>query len=370
MIIIFFYTALIVSVIGLIIATYTDIKERIVPNRLNYGLALVGLIIFGAQAYFESNPLPFLYSLFGMFFGFFFGWILWKLGVFAGGDIKLFMGLGALNPFTPALLKIGLLSNANIPLFPITLFVYSLLAFLPYGLFVIACRIIKNKKYQKELYNEMKPKVLLAIHASIFASATYAILIFLGISTLTTIIALIVWGLLKSKKKYITLICVIVALIFSSNLFINALITAIFVSVIAYTIIKLLFSTRKVLSKEIEVKKLEEGMIPSTSLYWKGKKVIEEKGINFELIIKCIKEKNSKPLTELLSHKKEIISARKARGLSEEELREIKKLAQKGLIPKKIRIKESMPFVPTMFLGYLLCLILGDFVILLFLGMI
>ncbi|MFA5931222.1 MAG: prepilin peptidase [archaeon] len=370
MITIFFYTTILVSIIGLITATYTDLKARIVPNTLNYGLTITGLLIFAIQSYFESSPLPFLYSLFGMCFGFFFGWILWKMGVFAGGDVKLFMGLGALNPFTPALLKIGLLSSANIPFFPITLFIYSLIAFLPYGLFVITMKIANNKKFQKELYEEMKPKILAAIHASIFASAAFVLLNFLGINPLLTILIVIIWGILKNKKKYITIISLIIALILNLNLLIQALSATVFLSVIVYTIIKLLFSTKRVLSSEIKVKKLEEGMIPSTSLYFKGKKVLEEKNLDFALIMKCVKEKNSKPLFDLLAPKKEIISARKARGLTEEELKEIKKLAQKGLIPKKIRIKESMPFVPTMLLGYILCLILGDFTLMIFMGLI
>jgi prepilin signal peptidase PulO-like enzyme (type II secretory pathway) len=43
----------------------------------------------------------------------------------------------------------------------------------------------------------------------------------------------------------------------------------------------------------------------------------------------------------------------------------LNKLAKKGLIPKTIAIKESMPFVPTMLLGYIFCLILGDLVFIL-----
>ena len=67
-----------------------------------------------------------------------------------------------------------------------------------------------------------------------------------------------------------------------------------------------------------------------------------------------------KALKGMLAPKKEIVSARKARGLTDEEIKEVKKLAAKGLIPKKLLIKESMPFVPTMLLGYLLCIAIGD----------
>jgi len=79
-------------------------------------------------------------------------------------------------------------------------------------------------------------------------------------------------------------------------------------------------------------------------------------------VMKLIKDKNSNAIKEMLAPKNEIISAIKARGLNDEELKFIKQLAKKGLIPKKMLIKESMPFVPTMLLGYILCLILGDII--------
>ncbi len=360
-----FYIAIIISLAGLIVATYTDLKERIVPNKLNYGLAIIGLILFGIQSIMQSNPLPFIYSFLGMCIGFFFGWIMWKAGIFAGGDVKLFMGLGALNPFTPALLKIGLLTNSNLPLFPITLFLYSLFAFLPYGIFVVIVKLSKNKKMQKEIFEEMKPKIILSIHAALFTSAAYTILIAYSINSLLTIPILIFWGMLKINKKYATIISLILAVILNYILLTQALIAAILISVIFYSMIKILFSVKRVLVSEIEVKKLTEGMIPAKTLIWKGKKVVELKGIDFATIIKLIKDKNSNPLKEMLAPKKEIISGVKARGLNDEELIIVKQLAKKGLIPKKMLIKESMPFVPTMLIGYVICLILGDILILL-----
>lgn len=359
-----FYIAITISIIGLITATYTDLKERIVPNKLNYGLAIIGLILFLIQSILQNSPLPFIYSFLGMGIGFFFGWVMWKIGIFAGGDVKLFMGLGALNPFTPALLKIGLLTNSNLPIFPITLFVYSLFAFLPYGIFIVLLKLSKDKKMQKEIFEEMKPKVILSMHVALFASAAYAILSTYSINSLWTIALVIIWGLFKANKKYVTIITIIIALILNHFLFLNALTAAILFSVIFYSLIKILFSVKRVLVSEIEVKKLTEGMIPAKTLIWKGKEVVELEGLNIAIVMKLIKDKDSKTIREMLAPKKEIISGVKARGLNDEELKIVKDLAKKGLIPKKMQIKESMPFVPTMLLGYILCLILGDIIFL------
>jgi preflagellin peptidase FlaK len=360
-------TAIAVSIIGLLTATYTDLRERIVPNKLNYALAIIGLAIFAVESYIEANPIPFAMSILGLALGFSFGWVMWKLGVFAGGDVKLFMGLGALNPLTASLIASP---TSPWPIFPITLFIYSLISFLPYGLFMVVTRVVKNKIFQKELFEEMKPKVLSAIHASIFASSTYALLELFKITPWATLIALIIWGFFGKNKKYLTIITLISACILNITIFLQAMTAALIFSVGAYTIIKLMLSTRKVLSSEVAVKDLTEGMIPAVSLVREGKKIIQEKGFSMEIVLKCIREKNSAPLIELLKPKKEIISARKARGLTDEELIEVKKLAAKGLIPKKIMVKESMPFVPTMLLGYILCLVLGDLVLLAIMGLI
>jgi len=365
---IIYYLPIVISVIGLILATYTDLKSRIVPNTLNYGLAIIGVVLFGIISILEWNSMPIVLSLLGLCYGFFFGWIMWKLGIFAGGDVKLFMGLGALNPFTPALIKAGLLTNAQIPLFPITLFLYSLVCFLPYGIFVMIYRVSKNKKFQKQLFVEMKPKIILAIETALFASAVYVVLDFIKFNTWATIPIIIIWGFLGKKKIYVMLVALLIASFLGSQLLLSTLIAAMILSVGAYTLVKLMLTTRKVLTTEIEVKKLEEGMIPAKSLAWKGKKIIELEGINYKLIIKHIREGNTLAIKEMFSPKEEIISSRKARGLTDDELKEVKKLAAKGLIPKKMLIKESMPFVPTMLLGYLLCLVIGDLALLIVMG--
>jgi len=359
----FVYIAIILSVIGLLAATYTDLKARIVPNKLNYALALAGLIIFGLQSITESSLLPFTYSLIGLCTGFLFAWVLWKMGVFAGGDVKLFMALGALNPFTPALIKSANLTNSSIPLFPITLFIYSLIAFLPYGLAVVLYRLNKNREMLKQILKEMKQKIILALHAAIFASAIYALLITLAPTyAWTTLPILLVWGLFKDKKIFLTAIGIIASGVINLNIFVHAAATTIIFSTLAFTLIKFLLSTTRVLTSKIKVSKLEEGMIPAKTIYIEKGKIKEEETITAGKLISLALKGNTKSIIEMLKQKNEIISSKKARGLTVEEIKELKKLEKKGLIPKELGIKESMPFVPTMLLGYLLCLILGDII--------
>jgi archaeal preflagellin peptidase FlaK len=365
----FFYISILLSILGLSGATYTDLKERIVPNKLNFGMALAGLLLFGINSIWAGSLLPIIYSVLGLCFGFFFGWILWKLGVFAGGDVKLFMALGALNPFTPALLHLGMFTSASIPLFPITLFLHSLLAFLPYGLIIVIYKISKNKKFRTKMKHEMKERVLQGIHASLIIASVHTILFSIInnylFETIIIFIALIIWNKI-GKKKFILTIALVLLAIPQYILLIEVFLGVAFTIVIIYGFSKLMFSIRPLLSKEILVSKLEEGMIPTNTLIKKGKKIVEKENLSFKQVLKAIK--NGK-LNELLDSKNEIISSNKARGLSIEELKEVKKLAQKGLIGKKIKIKDSMPFVPTMLIGYAISLIAGDVILILILGL-
>jgi len=367
----FVYIAVIVSIVGLLIATYTDLKERIVPNKLNYGLAILGLVIFGAYSIAFLDITFFLYSFIGMCWGFFFGWILWKIGIFAGGDVKLFMGLGALNPLTPGLLKLAIFDSGPLFMFPITLFVFSLIAFFPYGMIFVLYKLTKNKTFRKTVLQDMKQKTLQGIHASFFIAGTYIILKnVIPVELLWTLIIIefliiIGWGLTKNKKIIITIISFCGGLYLDPLLAIQSLVGLLFMIVIVYGIIKLMFSLRPLLSSEIDVDKIEEGMIPGVSLMWKGKKVVEVVPLSISNIIKYAKEQQ---IGKIFEKKELIVSATKARGFDEEELKEIKMLAKKGLISKKIMIKESMPFVPTMLIGYLLAVIFGDFLWFLFMG--
>ncbi len=360
----FFYIAILFSIAGLIGATYTDLKERIVPNKLNFGLAIAGLLIFGAQTVYiilteglsAQAFYPIMFSFFGLCTGFFFGWIMWKAGVFAGGDVKLFMGLGALNPFTPALLNIGIFSSINIPIFPLTLFIYSLFAFFPYGLIMVLYKLKKNPEFRKQVTADLKKRSVQATHVALFASSCYTILNYFNVTSLITIPLLFAWGFTKNTKKFFTIAVFVVALILNYSIALQSFVGSAIMLVVVYGVIKLLFSLRPLLSTKISLSKLEEGMIPSKTLVWKGKKIIE-KDFSIQKIISLAKKGKIK---ELFSREKEIVSANKARGLIKEEIKEIKLLAKKGIIPKTIMIKESMPFVPTMLIGYLLCIILGD----------
>ena len=89
------YILITAGLIGLLIATMTDIKTREVPDWLSYSLIVIGLGVRLIYSLFEWN---FSYVLFGFIgFGIFFliALFMYYTKQWGGGDSKLLMGLGA-----------------------------------------------------------------------------------------------------------------------------------------------------------------------------------------------------------------------------------------------------------------------------------
>ena len=86
----------IITLVWLVFACFTDLKKREVPNWLSYSLILIGLggrLIYGIIL---SNSEPFLYGLFGFGVFFIFSNLMYYSKQWGGGDGKLLMGLGAI----------------------------------------------------------------------------------------------------------------------------------------------------------------------------------------------------------------------------------------------------------------------------------
>jgi prepilin signal peptidase PulO-like enzyme (type II secretory pathway) len=231
---------------------------------------------------------------------------------------------------------------------------------------MILYKLAKNKSFQKKLWKEMIPRLKQALQLAIFSASMYTLLSFYGITSLVILPLILLWGAMKNYKPIATIVALLFAIIFNPILSLQNIMYSSLLFVGAFTLIKLLFSMRPLLSKEISVSKLEEGMIPAKGLIKKGTKIIESETINFSSILKYAK---AGKINDLFFPTNEIVSSRKARGLTIDELKEVKALSRAGKIPKTIFVKDTMPFVPTVLLGYIMCLLLGDAWLILVLGL-
>lgn len=84
----------ILALAGAAAASYQDVKTKEISNALTLPLIAVGLLFYAMRTYEEKNavlviPLAATYTII---------WMLWRAGMWGGGDAKLVMGICALVP--------------------------------------------------------------------------------------------------------------------------------------------------------------------------------------------------------------------------------------------------------------------------------
>jgi preflagellin peptidase FlaK len=364
--VVFFFT---VSVLGLAIASYTDLKARMVYNRLSHPLLAIGLLGHLALTIRGASALPFAFSAVAAVGGFAFAFALWKMGVWAGGDVKLFTALAALNPTNPNIL--GYLGIAiwpatafiRAPVFPISLFVFSVFAMLPYGILIAVHGLIKKKSERASLVRSASSKAKQTVQLSLAIVGFSWLLSALGLSQWMLVPAVIGLGFLKNKKARAALIGVPFALgFFHEPVRAAAGFAALFVLLFGlYLLVKLHFVSKKVLREKKKVSELQEGDIIAESFIEENGKVKRVQPPEIKRIINYLTSNKLGELKEYLNPSGRVIaSGRKARGVTQGEIEELQRLAKEKKIADSVEVKRSAPFVPAMLIAYLALNIVGD----------
>ncbi|RLI89259.1 MAG: hypothetical protein DRO62_01995 [Candidatus Altiarchaeales archaeon] len=135
--------AVVIAILGTIIAVYFDFKESRIPNKL-----LLSMFIF-------SIPLALLRGDLSLWFvnlilALLIFYIFWELRVWAGGDSKLFIALSALIPVYPDL---GVLSKPSYPdFFFLTILMNLLIVYLMHISILILVNSLREGTSQKFIY--------------------------------------------------------------------------------------------------------------------------------------------------------------------------------------------------------------------------
>ncbi|MEM0358413.1 MAG: prepilin peptidase [Candidatus Hadarchaeales archaeon] len=112
------------------VAIYTDVfKNRIIPDTLTLPMIGIGILFHLFLGVWKGNLYLALSGMMGAILAFSLSYLLWLLGGWAGGDVKLLTAFGALLPsYTPPH------SNppySGLPLFPLTILFNTVLLTLP-----------------------------------------------------------------------------------------------------------------------------------------------------------------------------------------------------------------------------------------------
>ncbi len=367
----------VIAIIACIYASYTDLKSGIIQNKLTFSLIALGLILNAVYAFITNNI---LFIVIGIIFTaviFALGYIFWKLGAWAGGDVKLFTALAALLPFSPSLLNYSIM-GVPFPIlsiygFPVTILINSLLSILPFLLIYVLFIAVRRKPYLvSELLapvKEYKKNIVLAFVTTSAVTLTYSILPYLPYRTLLISLVLIIILSFIISKLPDMIKAVILSVFTVYALYLNIKVTVIgiaviFVAITAVGIIRKLITTvnKKALQDDYELSDLKEGMIPAYNMYENADEVyVDDKGF-FDKIKESLKKGDP---TSFMASKCKLLISSMAAGLTENDITLLKKLSKENKIDNKLKIKRGVPFAPAILIGLLISLFIGDLAVIL-----
>ncbi len=357
-----------ISIAGLAYGTYTDFKERMISNWITYGMIVIGIAGYAIISFLANDWLILAGVIAVTAITFAASYGLYRMGVWAGGDVKLFAGLAALNPVNPAILSrleiisLPAFAPISIPIFPLTLFIFSLFAMLPYGAILAGTRLLKNKKEKKKFKQDFKKRIIEILELTALAIGFGSIFPFFEITPWLALPLLFV-AMFVPKKPRATL----AGIVLIAALWINTGTAAeefaiLFCFLLGTWFLLKLYSLSKILMrKPVKIEELEEGMISGQTIVQNGKKIEIVKEMGMKKLIKyCASNRFGKAMEAIQPKGKEIISSKAAAGLEEKQISKLKELAKKGKIPDRLLVKESAPFVPAVLIAYIALNIVGD----------
>lgn len=368
----------IIAIITCIYASYSDLKLGIIPNKLTFPLIGLGITLNAIYAYTTSNIWFIIICIIFTAIIFALGYLLWKIGAWAGGDVKLFTALAALLPVYPLSLNYTIF-NWNFPLianygFPLTLILNSILSILPFLLIYIFYIAIRSKRYLlNELFSpiteDYKKNIVLSL--VITSAVTLTILIFpylpYQILIVTLILIYLLTLIISKLPNQLKAIVLSILTVFALYTDLKLTITSIIVLFISITLIKIIIKmltsvNKKALQDDVQIGNLKEGMILANSVYENEKGVyVDDKGF-FDKIKESIQ---SGDVNSIREPKGKLLVGSMAAGLTDDDIKLLKKLKDEHKIENKIRTKRGIPFAPSILLGLIISLFIGDLALIL-----
>jgi preflagellin peptidase FlaK len=272
----------IIAIAACIYASYTDLKRGIIPNKLTFPLIAIGIVLNGIYAFMIGEFLFILVCVVvtGVIFGL--GYLFWKMGAWAGGDVKLFTALAALIPFNPFLVNYQIFQVPfpveGIYPFPLTVIINSILSILPFLLIYVFYVVAKDKSYlmgelTAPLKNYKKNIVLTlvitsAVNITLFVTQQLRLQIIIISLILIYLLSLLISKLPNRVKAVLVSLVTVAALFYNFQITIVSMVV-LFISIIILEVVRKLLTSvsKEALQDDIPLDKLSEGMIPAYNMY-------------------------------------------------------------------------------------------------------
>ncbi|MDO5835713.1 MAG: A24 family peptidase C-terminal domain-containing protein [Methanobacterium sp.] len=363
----------IIAIAACIYASYSDLKRGIIPNKLTFPLIAIGIVLNGIYAFMIGEFLFILVCVVvtGVIFGL--GYLFWKMGAWAGGDVKLFTALAALIPFNPLLVTYQIYQVPfpveGIYPFPLTVIINSILSILPFLLIYVFYVVAKEKSYlmgelTSPVKNYKKNIVLTlvitsAVNITLFVTEQLHLQIIIISLILIYLLSLVISKLPNQIKAVLVSLVTVAALFYNFQITIISM-GVLFISIIVLEVVRKLLTSvsKEALQDDLPLDKLGEGMIPAYNLYQQDDDGIYVDDKSFtDKLKESIKTRDPSMLTT--NPGKRLVGTLAA-GLTNEDIDLLKKLHKDDKISSKFRVKKGVPFAPSILIGLIISLFIGD----------
>ncbi len=140
------YIGATVALAGTILATVVDLRTRMIPNALSLGMMAIGGALVAIRVM-QGGPWPFILPTVAV--AMMLAWLLWRAGVYGGGDAKLVMAIALLLPLYHD-------GTSFLPTFFVMLAVAAFIQFYVYGLL----SLLRNRRVLHALLFAVLPLVI------------------------------------------------------------------------------------------------------------------------------------------------------------------------------------------------------------------
>lgn len=339
-----------VALLGGLLASYTDFKMGIIPNRLTLPLTAIGIVGYLLSSMLNRDLSLFLSALKGFLPVAIAGYLLWFAGMLSAGDSKVLMFLAALVPLYP-----GFLSHIFSPTlppypFPLAYLINSLLAAFPF-IFLWGLWLVRRRRKFSRLkldYGKYAMAAFVLLAAFLFSELTHSIAFIFFIAA--------VFLIRERWQKFLVVALTLIAYLALQQSFevlgvlvVRYIVLLAIISVAGIFLALLAMVRRHALTREVKLSELEEGMIAGEEIYIRDGKLIKEEP-----------DYMRKAREMLRGKRREMLVGTRASGLTGEEIEQLSSLAREGKIGESIKVKEKIPLTPVIYIGFVLSLIFGD----------
>ncbi|MCD6372927.1 MAG: transposase [Thermococcus sp.] len=326
-----------------------------------------GIVYYLYRGLSSGDSMLALSGLLGFLVGLGLGWILYYLGGWASGDAVILAGFSALLPYAPASAKVVPPYGVDYPLYPLTIFLNSLMAVFPF-IFMYALGVIVYRREFGELKDILVSRVGITIQLGIWLMAAYGIRLVLANLTgwmlvgvgswIFVMVLLYVFGRYR-KAGTIIGVAVIGFMIYlnpeGTLLSLLRLVAILYLFRLFYAVVS--YIRKRVLMEEVPVEALREWDILGETIYEYNMWPMRDRRSFWDRIKEAV---GNKDVSALRNPQGRIIASPTAEGLTKEQIEELRRYVEMGMLENRFLRKKSMPFAPALFIGFLISYFWGD----------